>query len=54
MPNVMKAAEAAKDVKAKVMILMHFGLAEGKPEDAVNVKKMVEGIIPIVIKVEEQ
>jgi L-ascorbate metabolism protein UlaG (beta-lactamase superfamily) len=51
MPNVMEAAESAKDVKAKVMIPMHFGLAEGKPEDAVSVKQMLDGIIPVVIKV---
>jgi L-ascorbate metabolism protein UlaG (beta-lactamase superfamily) len=51
MPNVMEAAEAAKDVKAKVMIPMHYGLAEGTAEDANNVKKMLEGVIPVVIKV---
>ena len=51
MPNVMEAAEAAKDVKAKVMIPMHFGLAEGKAEDAITVKRLLEGVIPVVIKV---
>jgi L-ascorbate metabolism protein UlaG (beta-lactamase superfamily) len=51
MPSVMEAAETAKDVKAKVLIPMHFGLGEGKAEDAVLVTKLLEGIIPVTIKV---
>ena len=49
-PSVMDAAESAKDVKAKVLIPMHFGLAEGTLQDAMTVKSLLEGIIPVVIK----
>ncbi|WP_394994406.1 MBL fold metallo-hydrolase [Emticicia sp.] len=50
-PSVMEAAEAAKDVKAKVLIPMHFGLAEGKADDAITVRKLLEGVMPVVIKI---
>jgi L-ascorbate metabolism protein UlaG (beta-lactamase superfamily) len=48
--TVEDAAEAAKDVKAKVAIPMHFGLYEGTAEDADTFKDLLDGIIPVVIK----
>jgi L-ascorbate metabolism protein UlaG (beta-lactamase superfamily) len=49
--TVADAVQAAKDVKAKVAIPMHFGLYEGTSEDALNFKAQLDGIIPVVIKV---
>jgi L-ascorbate metabolism protein UlaG (beta-lactamase superfamily) len=49
--TVQDAVEAAKDVKAKVAIPMHFGLFEGTNEDAQSFKNLLEGVIPVVIKV---
>ncbi len=48
--SVSDAAEAAKDVKAKVVIPMHFGYAEGTHDDAVTIQNLLNGIIPVVIK----
>ena len=48
--TVADAAEAAKDVKAKIAIPMHFGLAEGTAADALSFKNMLNGIVPVVIK----
>jgi L-ascorbate metabolism protein UlaG (beta-lactamase superfamily) len=48
--SVEDAVEAAKDVKAKVAIPMHFGLYEGTIEDAQTFKNLLDGIIPVVIK----
>jgi L-ascorbate metabolism protein UlaG (beta-lactamase superfamily) len=49
--TVQDAVEAAKDAKAKVAIPMHFGLFEGTSEDAQSFKNLLEGVIPVVIKV---
>lgn len=49
-PNLADVAESAKDMKAKVLIPMHFGLAEGTLQDAMTVKNLLNGIIPVVIK----
>ena len=52
--TVNDAAEAAKDVHAKVAIPMHFGLYEGTPEDATTFKTLLNGVIPVIIKVKGQ
>jgi L-ascorbate metabolism protein UlaG (beta-lactamase superfamily) len=52
--TVNDAAKAAKDVKAKVAIPMHFGLYEGTAADADHFKSLLDGIIPVVIKVKGQ
>jgi L-ascorbate metabolism protein UlaG (beta-lactamase superfamily) len=44
------AAEAAKDVHAKVAIPMHYALHEGTADDAITFKTLLDGIIPVVIK----
>jgi L-ascorbate metabolism protein UlaG (beta-lactamase superfamily) len=49
--DVSEAVEAAKDAKAKIAIPMHFGLYEGTAEDAVKFKNLLDGVIPVVIKV---
>jgi L-ascorbate metabolism protein UlaG (beta-lactamase superfamily) len=48
--TVDEAAEAAKDVHAKLAIPMHFGLYEGTDKDAQTFKTLLDGIIPVVIK----
>jgi len=48
--SVNDAAEAAKDVHAKVAIPMHFGLYEGTVADATSFKTLLNGVIPVVIK----
>jgi len=48
--NVNDAAEAAKDVKAKVAIPMHFGLYEGTAADATTFKGLLESSMKVVIK----
>jgi len=51
--SVDDAVEAAKDVKQKLAIPMHFGLYEGTAEDAVTFKTKLAGIIPVIIKTKE-
>jgi L-ascorbate metabolism protein UlaG (beta-lactamase superfamily) len=48
--SVNDAAEAAKDVHAKVAIPMHFGLYEGNAADAITFKTLLDGFMPVVIK----
>jgi len=48
--SVDDAAQAAKDVHAKLAIPMHFGLYEGTAEDAVTFKSLLKGSIPVIIK----
>lgn len=48
--HVSDAVQAAKDVKAKVAIPMHFGLYEGTSDDALSFKDLLDGVIPVVIK----
>jgi L-ascorbate metabolism protein UlaG (beta-lactamase superfamily) len=50
MNSVEEAAEAAKDVKAKIAIPIHYGLYEGTAEDALKFKSLLEGQIKVVIK----
>jgi len=52
--TVNDAAQAAKDVDAKVAIPMHFGLAEGTAADAETFKTLLKGVIPVIIKVKGQ
>jgi len=48
--TVNDAAEAAKDVHAKVAIPMHFGLYEGTAADAVMFQTLLQGFMPVIIK----
>lgn len=50
MDNVEDAVQAALDVRAKVTIPMHYGMYEGKDEDAETFKKRLEGKVRVVIK----
>ena len=52
--TVNDAAEAAKDVKAKLAIPMHFGLYEGTEADALTFQTLLSGTIPVIIKVKGQ
>jgi L-ascorbate metabolism protein UlaG (beta-lactamase superfamily) len=49
--TVAEAADAAKDVKAKVAIPMHFGLYEGTAADATTFSNLLAGSVKVVIKV---
>ena len=51
---VADAVQAAKDVKAKVAIPMHFGLFEGTSADATTFKNQLTGTVGVVIKVKGQ
>ncbi len=50
MNSVEEAAEAAKDVKAKIAIPIHWGLYEGKSEDVTKFKDLLTGIMEVKIK----
>lgn len=50
MDSVEDAAKAAVDVKAKVVIPMHYGMYEGKNEDAETLKTLLKGKTKVVIK----
>lgn len=50
MDKVEDAAEAAKDVKAKIVIPIHYGLYEGAKSDTAMLKKLLEGIAEVRIK----
>jgi len=52
--QVADAAAAAKDVKAKVAIPMHFGLYEGVEADATTFKSLLEKDMKVVIKTRGQ
>lgn len=53
MNSVEEAAEAALDVKAKIAIPIHYGLAEGTIEDAVTFKKLLQDKVEVIIKDQE-
>jgi L-ascorbate metabolism protein UlaG (beta-lactamase superfamily) len=53
MESVEDAAQAALDVKAKVVIPIHYGSFEGKVEDALKIKELLKGKIEVVIKNKE-
>ena len=50
MNSVKEAADAAIDVKASIAIPIHYGLYEGKEDDAIEFKKLLEGKVDVVIK----
>jgi L-ascorbate metabolism protein UlaG (beta-lactamase superfamily) len=50
MNSVREAAEAAIDVKAKIAIPIHYGLYEGKKEDALEFKELLKDKIKVIIK----
>lgn len=52
--SVDDAAQAAKDVQAKLAIPMHFGLYEGTAEDALTFKSILKGSIPVRILEKEK
>jgi L-ascorbate metabolism protein UlaG (beta-lactamase superfamily) len=51
MGSVAEAADAALDVKAKVAVPMHYGMAEGKASDAALFDSLLHGRIRVVIPV---
>jgi L-ascorbate metabolism protein UlaG (beta-lactamase superfamily) len=50
MNSVKEAADAAIDVKARVAIPIHYGLYEGKEDDAKEFNKLLEGKVEVIIK----
>jgi L-ascorbate metabolism protein UlaG (beta-lactamase superfamily) len=50
MNSVADAAAAAVDVNAKIAIPIHYGMYEGKLEDAEEFKRLLEGKVKVVIK----
>jgi L-ascorbate metabolism protein UlaG (beta-lactamase superfamily) len=53
MNSVQEAADAALDVKAKIAIPIHYGLYEGKKEDANQFKKLLKDKIKVLIVTKE-
>ena len=53
MNSVQEAADAALDVKAKIAIPIHYGLYEGKVEDADAFAALLKDKITVVIKTNE-
>jgi L-ascorbate metabolism protein UlaG (beta-lactamase superfamily) len=51
MGSVAEAADAALDVKAKVAVPMHYGMAEGKASDAALFDSLLHGRIRVVVPV---
>ena len=50
MNSVKDAADAAIDVKARIAIPIHYGLYEGKEEDARKFKELLAGKVDVIIK----
>jgi L-ascorbate metabolism protein UlaG (beta-lactamase superfamily) len=50
MNSVEEAVEAALDVKAKIAIPIHFGLYEGKAEDAQKFQALLKDKVKVIIK----
>lgn len=50
MNNLNEAAEAVLDTKATVAIPIHYGMYEGKKEDAIAFQKLLEGKVEVIIK----
>ena len=48
MNSVEEAAEAARDVQARIVIPMHYGLYEGKMEDVDTLTELLEGEIEVI------
>lgn len=53
MNSVEEAAEAALDVKAKIAIPIHYGMYEGKDEDAKTFSNLLAGKVSVIIKEKE-
>jgi L-ascorbate metabolism protein UlaG (beta-lactamase superfamily) len=53
MNTVQDAADAAVDVKAKIAIPIHYGMYEGKAEDADAFSKLLKDKVTVVIKTKE-
>ncbi len=49
MNSVEEAAEAAKDVGARIAVPMHYGMKEGSKKDAVKFKELLAGHTDVVI-----
>ena len=49
MNSVREAAQAAKDVHAKVAVPIHFGINEGSHTDALKFKELLAGLVEVVI-----
>ena len=50
MDSVEDAAEAVLDVKAKIAIPFHYGLYEGKEEDTLKFRELLDGKVKVIIK----
>jgi L-ascorbate metabolism protein UlaG (beta-lactamase superfamily) len=50
MNSVESAADAVRDVKAKVAIPIHYGMYEGTAADATKLKKLLTGEAEVMIK----
>lgn len=50
MNSVEEAAQAARDVKAKIVIPMHYGMYEGTAADAQKFKDLLKGQMRVVIQ----
>lgn len=53
MNSVEEAAEAVLDVQAKIAIPIHYGMYEGKPEDAQKFAELLEGKVQVIIQENE-
>ncbi|MEW5803360.1 MAG: MBL fold metallo-hydrolase [bacterium] len=53
MNDVKEAANAVIDTQAKIAIPIHYGLYEGKADDAVEFKKLLKDKVNVIIKKQE-
>ncbi|MEW6381031.1 MAG: MBL fold metallo-hydrolase [bacterium] len=53
MNNIKEAADSVLDVKAKIAIPIHYGLYEGKSDDANEFKNILKDKVNVVIKKQE-
>ena len=53
MSGAKEAADAALDVQARIAIPIHYGLYEGKAEDATEFQNILKGKIKVIIKKQE-
>lgn len=49
-PSIAEAAQAAKDLKASVVLPIHYGLYEGKYSDPWTLKDLLAGEISVCVK----
>ena len=50
MNSVQEAVDAVLDINPKIAIPMHYGMYEGKVEDAQKFKQLLEGKVEVIIK----